>query len=135
MSEKNEQKQPLEDAIEETQEALENALEDDVTEDELYRPMEKFFYHQRRAMEETGRALEALMPPGFREHSTNASQEFTKGFRILVDAAIDELKRVSEREDTDAQQDADAPDEDNKKDDDDDNNSSTGKNKVRVKVD
>jgi len=60
--------------------------------------MEQFFYHQRRALEETGKALEALLPPGFREHGSEALREFGRGFRILVDATIDELKRVSERE-------------------------------------
>src|SRR5688500_14285762 len=61
-------------------------------------PMERFFYHQRRALEETAKALESLLPPGFKEHATEASREFAKGFRILVDATIDELKKVSEKE-------------------------------------
>ena len=61
-------------------------------------PMERFFYHQRRALEETAKALESLLPPGFKEHATEASREFSKGFRILVDATIDELKKVSEKE-------------------------------------
>lgn len=90
-------------------------------------PMEQFFYHQRRALEETGRALEALLPPDFRRHGGEASREFTKGFRILVDAAIDELKKVSEKEEAEAKKKND--------DDDDDTPPSTGKTKVKVKVD
>jgi hypothetical protein len=94
-------------------------------------PMERFFYHQRRALEETGKALEALLPPDFRKHGTEASKEFTKGFRVLVDAAIDELKKVSEREEEDAAVQAD----DSKDDDDNEPPSSTGKTKVKVKLD
>ena len=54
-------------------------------------PMERFFFHQRRALEETGKAMEALLPPDFRRHGGQASREFARGFRVLVDAAIDEL--------------------------------------------
>jgi len=92
-------------------------------------PMERFFYHQRRALEETGKALEALLPPEFRKHGTEASKEFTKGFRVLVDAAIDELKKVSEREEK-----ANEADDDDANDDD-EPPSSTGKTKVKVKLD
>lgn len=107
-------------------------IEDVVEEikDDMRTPMEQFFFHQRRALEETGKALEALLPPGFREHSTNASQEFARGFRILVDAAIDELKKVSEKDDPIANE---TPESD--EDDDDDPPSSTGKTKVKVQVD
>ena len=95
-------------------------------------PFEEFLYHQRRALEETGKALEALLPPGFREHSTEASREFTQGFRILVDAAIDELKKVSEKEDAETEERI-AKLESN--DDDDDRPSSTGSGKVKIDVD
>lgn len=73
-------------------------LETESTEDPTGTPMDRFFYHQRRALEETAKALESLLPPGFKEHATEASREFAKGFRILVDATIDELKKVSEKE-------------------------------------
>lgn len=110
-------------------------VENDIQEADLTSPMERFFYHQRRALEETGKALEALLPPGFREHSGEASREFTKGFRILVDAAIDELKKVSEKEDEQTEallNDGMVDDED---DDDDDRPSSTGKGKVKIDID
>lgn len=115
----------MDDGVPET-EADTHAPESDFEEDDVQTPMERFFYHQRRALEETGKALEALLPPDFRHHSATASQEFAKGFRVLVDAAIDELKRVSERSD-------DAEDE--PQDDDDDKPSTTGKTKVKVNVD
>lgn len=86
-------------------------------------PLEQFFYHQRRALEETGKALEALLPPGFAEHSTEAGREFAKGFRVLVDAAIDELKKVSERSKEEHEEGGEEPP------------STTGKTKVKVQVD
>ena len=85
-------------------------------------PLETFFYHQRKALEETARALEALLPPGFKEHSTEAGREFVEGFKVLVDATIDELKKVSER--------AEDEEEDNG-----DDTSTTGSGKVKVQVD
>jgi len=93
------------------------------TEENVENPMEQFFYHQRRALEETAKALDALLPPGFKEHSSEAGKEFAKGFKVLVDAAIDEMKKVSEKEDL--QDDGE----------DDDRPSTTGKTKVKVQVD
>lgn len=81
---------------------------------------EEFLYHQRRALDETGKALEALLPEGFRTHSAEATREFTKGFRVLVDAAMDEIKKATESHA--------APGSD------DDDVSTTGKTKVKVQV-
>jgi hypothetical protein len=101
-------------------------------EEEFETPMDRFFFHQRRALEETGKALEALLPPDFRSHAGEASKEFAKGFSVLVDAAIDELKKVSEREEEDEK----ASDEDEGDDDNgDEPPSTTGKTKVKVKLD
>lgn len=94
-------------------------------------PLEQFFYHQRRALEETGKALEALLPPGFREHSSEASREFAKGFRVLVDAAIDELKKISEKEASPDEGETETPVESVKEEP---RPSTTGKTKVKVKV-
>ena len=65
-------------------------------------PLEQFIYHQRRGLEEFGKAMESLLPPGFREHTQAAGNEFATGFRVLIDAAIDEIKKASEMEDPDA---------------------------------
>jgi hypothetical protein len=86
-------------------------------------PFEDFMEHQRRALEETGKALEALLPEGFRTHGSNASKEFTQGFRVLVDAAMDEFKKASKKAEKDAEES-----------DDDGPVSSTGKTKVKVQV-
>jgi hypothetical protein len=83
-------------------------------------PFEEFLFHQRRALEETGKALEALLPEGFRTHSSEATKEFTKGFRVLVDAAMDEIKKASQKSESGS---------------DDDDTSTTGRTKVKVQVD
>ncbi|HEX2622545.1 MAG TPA: hypothetical protein VHL11_20435 [Phototrophicaceae bacterium] len=89
-------------------------------EEDVRTPFEEFLYHQRRALEETGKALEALLPEGFRTHSNEATKEFTKGFRVLVDAAMDEIKKASQKSDSGSN---------------DDDTSTTGRTKVKVQVD
>jgi len=85
---------------------------------------EAFLYHQRRALEETGKALESLLPEGFRTHSKQATSEFTSGLRVLVDAAIEEIKKANEgtkNVSVEANEEEDKP-------------STTGKTKVKVQV-
>ncbi len=94
-----------------------HASDESAESEEPKTPFEKFLFHQRRAVEETGKALEALLPEGFREHGSEASREFIKGFRVLVDAAIAEIEKAVEE------------------DDDDDKPATTGKTKVKVEVD
>lgn len=85
-------------------------------------PFETFLFHQRRALEETGKALEALLPEGFREHGANATREFTKGLRVLMEAAVDEVKKAGDKMKSEGG--------DAKEDDD----STTGTTKVKVQV-
>ena len=103
---------------------------EEIFEETQQTPMERFFYHQRRALEETGKALEALLPAGFREHGQKATEEFIKGFRILIDSTIDDMKKISEREEEPAK-----PAAEKKDDDDEPKPPTTGKTKVKVKVD
>ena len=42
-------------------------------------PLEQFIFHQRRGLEEFGKAMESLLPPGFREHTQAAGNEFANG--------------------------------------------------------
>ncbi len=97
----------------------------EVQEESPKSPLESFVYHQRRALEETGKALEALLPEGFREHGSTASKEFIKSFQVLVDAAINEIEKATNR--------VEVVGEDGS--DDDDRPSTTGKTKVKVQVD
>jgi hypothetical protein len=85
-------------------------------------PFETFLHHQKKALEETGKALEALLPEGFREHGEEAGKEFVKGFRVLVDAAVEELKKASDKVEAASE-------------DDEGRASSTGATKVKVEVD
>jgi soluble cytochrome b562 len=120
-------------AEKDTKQKVEETVEE-IFEETAQTPLERFFYHQRRALEETGKALEALLPAGFREHGSKATDEFVKGFRILVDATIDEMKKVSEREETAEEKKATEAVQDDH-DDHDDKPTTTGKSKVKVKVD
>ena len=92
------------------------------SDDEKLNPLDTFVQHQRKAFEEGTKAIEALLPEGFREHGKKASEEFVAGFKVLVDAAIAEMEKMAKTTEKAA-------------DDDDDRPSSTGKTKVKVQVD
>src|SRR5690242_2915253 len=100
--------------------------EEESSEENPKNPVESFIYHQRRALEHTGKALEALLPEGFREHGTSASKEFIKSFQVLVDAAIGEIEKATTRVEEV---------KDDKDNDGNDKPSTTGKTKVKVQVD
>jgi hypothetical protein len=85
-------------------------------------PLEQFIQHQRRAVEETGKALETFLPPGFKDHSSEAGRQFVQGFKVLVDAAIKEMEKASKEFD------------DRREKGSDDRPSTTGRAKVKVEV-
>ena len=43
-------------------------------------PLEEFVDHQKRALDETGKAIESLLPPDFVKHAKEAQKEFIAGF-------------------------------------------------------
>jgi hypothetical protein len=86
--------------------------------------VDQFLYHQRRALEEASKAIDALLPEGFKTHGAEAQKEFNKGFKVLVDAAIAELEKVNRRAEQAAEEAGEAA-----------RKSSTGKVKVKVQVD
>jgi hypothetical protein len=94
------------------------------TPEDLRAALNRFMEHQRRAFDEAGKALDALVPDGFKEHGSEARREFIQGFKLLVDTAIRELEKASREFDrarkTEASAEA-AP-------------STTGKTKVKVQV-
>jgi hypothetical protein len=94
---------------------------------EFNRVWDDFMEHGRRGFEESGKAIDALFPPGFKEHSAVARDEFRKGLKTLVDYTIDELEKLTK---------SDAPSATTTEGDDDDNQppSTTGKTKVKVQV-
>jgi hypothetical protein len=89
-------------------------------------PFNEFLHHQQRAFEEAGKAFDALIPPGFKEHGQEAGREFVSSFKVLVDAAINELEKASKEFDKNFKRSAS---------DDSDRPSSTGTTKVKVQVD
>ncbi len=112
--------------------------EDPVEGEDAKTPLEQFIFHQRRGLEEFGKAMESLLPPGFREHTQAAGNEFANGFRVLIDAAIDEIKKASEMEDPDGRQEADqerAAAANLSDDDDDEDAASSEGGKIRVELD
>jgi hypothetical protein len=86
-----------------------------------------FLGHNRRAFEETGKAVDALLPEGFKEHSAVARDEFRKGLKVLVDYTIDELEKMTKADDPRYQTTDDNSDDEPPQ-------STTGKTKVKVQV-
>ncbi|MEP7293201.1 MAG: hypothetical protein ABI835_15565 [Chloroflexota bacterium] len=91
-------------------------------------PLSEFLRHQQRAVEETGKALESLLPPDFRDHGKQAGREFISGMKVLFDAAVDGLDKASQEFDKNFNRPRSASDSD-------DRPSSTGTTKVKVQVD
>jgi len=86
-----------------------------------------FFDHQRRAFEETGKAIDSLLPPDFKEHSAVARDEFRKSLKVIVDTTIDELENITKEEPTVKVKVEDEDSDDNPP-------STTGRTKVKVQV-
>jgi len=76
-------------------------------------------------LEEASKAIEALLPEGFKTHGTEAQKEFQKGFKVLMDAAVAELEKINRRAEQAAAESEEAAAE---------RPSSTGKVKVKVQV-
>ncbi len=116
-----------------------NPAPEEAVGDEGQTPLEQFIFHQRRGLEEFGKAMESLLPPRFKEHTQAAGNEFATGFRVLIDAAIDEIKKASEMEDHDARGEAEheAQARENLSIEEDDDESSAGgqSGKIRVELD
>jgi hypothetical protein len=93
-------------------------------------PFGAFLHHQKRALEESAKAIDALLPEGFKEHSKEAGREFTKGFKVLVDAAIEGLEKAGEEMDKNFKRSTSTASDEG-----DDRPASTGRGKVKVQVD
>jgi cytochrome c556 len=61
------------------------------------KPFDAFIEHQKKAIEEAGKALVALLPEDFKEHGQSAFKEVVEGYRRLFNAAIDELIDTMEK--------------------------------------
>jgi len=63
------------------------------------KPVDDFVEHQKRALDEAGKALEALLPPNFREHGKAAVNESIEGFRVLLNSVLDDFKTEVNKDD------------------------------------
>ena len=61
---------------------------------------EKFVDHQKKAYEEAGQAMDALIPPDFKKHSKAALKESVEGFRVLFNTVIDIISDELDRDDS-----------------------------------
>lgn len=61
------------------------------------KPFDAFIEHQKKAIEEAGKALVALLPEDFKEHGQTAFKEVIEGYRKLFNATIDELIDAMEK--------------------------------------
>lgn len=95
-------------------------------------PFDQFVEHQRKALDEAGKAIDALLPDSFKEHSKESRREFVKGMKVLVDAAITEMEKASREFDKNMNRRRDTPSTGS---DSGDRPSSTGATKVKVQVD
>lgn len=64
---------------------------DDTKKTNAEEKFDQFVEHQKKAFEEAGKALEALIPPEFKTHSQAAFKESVEGFRVLVNATLDAI--------------------------------------------
>jgi hypothetical protein len=89
-------------------------------------PLAAFFFHQRRAAEQTFEALKALIPPEFRCHSREATKEFLTSFKVLIEGANEAVSRELNK--------IRKPPEQQSGEGSDSGTSTTGKTKVKVEV-
>lgn len=85
-------------------------------------PLDIFVDHEREALREASKAVEALLPEKFWTHGRKAIEEFASGVQVLADAVIAELEKVSKQIEKEAEEQADRP-------------STTGPAKIKVEVD
>ncbi len=85
-------------------------------------PLDEFIDHEREALREAGKAVEALLPEKFWTHGRKAIEEFASGVQVLADAVITELEKVSKQIEKEAEEGAERP-------------STTGPTKIKVEVD
>jgi hypothetical protein len=60
-------------------------------------PFDDFVDHEKKAMQEFGKAFAALLPEGLREHGDTAVKEMVEGYRRLFNATLDDLVKLIEK--------------------------------------
>ena len=59
--------------------------------------LDVFVAHQRKAITEAAKAIESLIPEGFRDHSRSAVQEVLEAYRTLINSTLDEIIATFEK--------------------------------------
>ncbi len=54
-------------------------------------PFDEFVEHEKKAVQEFGKAFAALLPEGLREHGETAVKEMVEGYRRLFNATLDDV--------------------------------------------
>jgi hypothetical protein len=58
-------------------------------------PFDEFVEHEKKAVQEFGKAFAAMLPEGLREHGKTGVEEMIEGYRRLFNATLDDIiKRV-----------------------------------------
>ena len=57
-------------------------------------PFDEFVEHEKKAVQEFGKAFVAVLPEGVREHGENAVTEMIEGYRRLFNATLDDVARL-----------------------------------------
>lgn len=88
-----------------------------------------FVNHQANAVREAVKAVDALLPDGFKEHGKASLHETVKSYRLLFDAGLEALNRAGKNVDEALRKAKEAVEAEG-----DDRASTTGPAKVRVEV-
>jgi hypothetical protein len=58
-------------------------------------PFAEFIEHEKKAVNEAGKALSSLLPEGLRKHGDTALKEMIEGYRRLFNSTLDDVvKRI-----------------------------------------
>jgi hypothetical protein len=58
---------------------------------------DEFVEHEKKALQEFGKAFSSLLPEGLREHGEAAVKEMVEGYRRLFNATLDDIIKLVER--------------------------------------
>jgi hypothetical protein len=88
-----------------------------------------FVDHQANAVREAVKAVDALLPEGFKRHANASLHETVKSYRLLFDAGLEALNRAGKGVDEALRKAKESVEDEN-----DERPSTTGATKVRVEV-
>lgn len=88
-----------------------------------------FVDHQANAVREAVKAVDSLLPEGFKRHASASLHETVKSYRLLMDAGLEALNRAGKGVDEALKKAKESVEDES-----DERPSTTGANKVRVEV-